>query len=499
MDIGAHGLCWPSTTQTLTYNIGFEVSMRWTAHELAETVNGELLQAGQQLVETVSCKTPVQNSLFVPLTREAEAPEEIAWVIEGGVSAVLISDRTQQPSFDLAAAHGVTLVRVDAPVEALYRLARVCARRITRARIAITGSNGKTSTRAMTGTVLKAAFHPVVQTQHNFNGHVGLSLCLLNKPHDPEVAVMELGTMAPGEVRFSTSILAPTIAVVTSLGLEHLKHFHNLQNIAKAETEAFALLPESKDSLIVIPAGEPLLEAELPAGFRGRVMRIGESTTDDVQVSCGLTGERTSGSIRLPDDERISVSLPAFGLHHLRNAASAAAVGYHLGMSAAQIEAGLKNWQCVYKRGRVLHLGQHRIVSDCFTANPASMRSALISFGHWIEAEGLVSVAVLGGMVGLGEQSEPLHVELGQQCVDLRIDHLIGVGAAMVGTCKLAERSGALRSVEHVPAKSIDHATFTLRELLDRSDEPMLILVKGSREYQLERVIRAICGSSVLL
>jgi UDP-N-acetylmuramyl pentapeptide synthase len=194
----------------------------------------------------------------------------------------------------------------------------------------------------------------------------------------------------------------------------------------------------------------------------------------DVEV-----GMPTRCEIALPDGEVVELALRTFGAHNARNAASALAVGHHLGIDRAAMVQALDAVEPVGDRGRVHAFGHHLLIADCYNANPGSMDVALRSLAA---LEGYTKVAVLGDMLELGPTEDELHAGVGSLCKELGIDHVLGFGPR---SRHLAEAAGG----EHFD--DIDPLVGHLRALLDRNDRAA-VLFKASRGLKLERSIEAL-------
>ncbi|MBC8074239.1 MAG: UDP-N-acetylmuramoyl-tripeptide--D-alanyl-D-alanine ligase, partial [Deltaproteobacteria bacterium] len=233
--------------------------MRWTPEELTTAAVGRLLRRGSRdVVGTFfDTRSPLAGGLFVPVVAARDGHDFIAAAIAGGAAAVLVAAGRTVPPGD------VTVVEVDDTIAAFQRLAADRRARLDVPVVAISGSNGKTTTRAMIAAVLGSANHRVLCTQGNFNNHLGVPTTLLGEPESPTAMVIELGMNAPGENGLLAAIVQPSIAVITSIALEHLEFMGSIEAIAAAEAEPIAHLRPG--GVVVVPSDEPLLRPHLPA------------------------------------------------------------------------------------------------------------------------------------------------------------------------------------------------------------------------------------------
>ncbi len=456
--------------------------MRWTPAELAHAAAGRLLREGASPIEGafIDSRSPRAGGLFVPIVAARDGHDFIAAAIEGGASAVLQARGRELPPGE------ATVVEVEDTLLALQALAR--AARASRATqvpaVAITGSNGKTTTRAMVEAALSSHYGSVLATQGNFNNHLGLPLSLLGEPHAPEAEVLELGMSAPGENDLLASIVQPQIGIVTSIALEHLEFMGSLEAIAKAEAEVMAHVADT--GALVIPSDAPLLDAEIPAAYRPRVLRVGPDANADLRIAEVEVGERTRCVIAMPGGERVALRLQTFGAHNARNAASALAVALHLGLPFSPVVDALEAVVPVGDRGRLKSFGEHLVIADCYNANPGSMQVALESLAALRETREGPLIAVLGDMLELGPTEGALHREVGALAAKLGVDAILAYGK--LGDAYVA---GAAGIEGRFFAEDLDALVATLREQLAGA-EPGAVLLKGSRGMRLERVLAAL-------
>ena len=458
--------------------------MRWTPETLASVAGGVVRKRSARPIATsfIDTRSPRLDGLFVPIVAARDGHEFIQDAIGGGASAVLIGRGRPVPGGD------VTVVEVDDTYQAFVRLAQDARAHVTGPVVAITGSNGKTTTRALIAAVLSGAGRRVLATRGNFNNHLGVPLTVLDEPHDPDAMVVELGMSAPGENATLAAIVRPTIGVITSIALEHLEFLGSLEAIAAAEAETVDYLPD--DGVLVVPDDEPLLRPHVPGRFRGRVLRFGSTARADVRVVAVTPGPRTFVELDV-FGQTLRTHLRVFGSHNGRNAAAAVAVGHVLGADPEGMAAALETVEPVGDRGRVFSWGDHWVIADCYNANPGSVEVALRSLAQLRGVRAGPLVVVLGDMLELGPRSEELHAAVGSQAAELGVDAMVTVGLASRHAALAASRGGV--DAVHV-GDDLEQAVAKLRQhLCDR--EPGAVLVKGSRGLKLERVLERLSGS----
>jgi UDP-N-acetylmuramoyl-tripeptide--D-alanyl-D-alanine ligase len=462
-------------------------SVRWTPESLAAAADGRLLRSGGRPIHTafLDSRQPRRDALFVPIVAARDGHDFMADAIAGGALAVLIARGRTPPAGE------VTIVEVDDTLAALGRLASDARRRIVGPVVAITGSNGKTTTRAFIEAALGSALDPVLCTRGNLNNHLGVPLTLLDEPHDPAAAVIELGMSAPGENDQLAQIVEPSVHVITSIALEHLEFMGSIEAIAAAEAEPIRWLRASADGrgpALVVASDEPLLAEHVArADPSVRVIRFGPlgsgATVEILEVEVGVP---TRARLRVADVGEIELRLRTFGAHNARNAAAAIAVARHLELPLDPVIAALERVEPVGDRGRVRELGSHLLIADCYNANPGSMAVALDSLAQLRTRRSGPLLAVLGDMLELGPDELALHAELGERAVALGLDGLLGIGPRSEAAVTAARAAGL--AADHLASDQVDEAAAWVRDRL-AGRENGAVLFKASRGIRLERVL----------
>jgi len=473
--------------------------VRWTPQTLAQAAGGRLVNVGEGPIETafIDSRTPRPGGLFVPIVAARDGHDFIAAAAEAGASASLIGrGRTPPPE-----AAGLTLVEVEDTLAGLSALGRDAREHIAGPVVAITGSNGKTTTRAFVEAVLATRFDALLSTRGNFNNHLGVPLSLVDEPHAPNAAVLELGMSAPGENDQLASIVRPNVHVITSIALEHLEFMATLEAIAAAEAEPIAHLqpgPDGRPPALIVPVDELSLGPHLPPADAGvRVLAVGPrdagaSLSPGLELAVAIAevevGARTRVVLEVRGHGALELRLATFGAHNARNAASAVAVALALELPLAPLVAALEAVAPVGDRGLVQALGEDLLIADCYNANPGSMAVALDSLAALRAGGRSPLVAVLGDMLELGPQAAALHREVGAQAGALGLDAVLAVGPLAAEIAAGARAAGVAR-VDHLAATDEDAvagAAAWVRDVLVGGRGA--VLLKGSRGIRLERV-----------
>jgi len=342
--------------------------------------------------------------------------------------------------------------------------------------LAITGSNGKTSTKDFSASVLGRKFR-VSKTQGNFNNHVGLHRTILDATSKDEVAVWEIGMNHPGEVAPLAKIAAPDAAIITNIGVAHIEFMGSREAIAQEK----GMLAEAigSDGTVILNADDPLMEG-IARRTRARVVFAGikNGTLRATEI------EQSSGGSEftiLEDAHRCRAQLSVPGLHMIENALLAVAAGRAFGVPLEGCAIGLATAPLTKARLQIKEVNGVQFLDDSYNANPDSMKAALRTLVE-LHADGK-KIAVLGEMRELGSETERGHQEVGQEAAALEVDHLIGIGEMGAVIADAAERAG-LKNTSTVGSTS--EAAEILLKIAEPGD---LVLIKGSRLARTEDVI----------
>ena len=392
--------------------------MTCTAKELCAATGGTLVQDGEgfSCVSTDSRRVE-QGCLFIPLVGERfDGHTYLTQALESGAAGCLCSRLPE------ALVPGKFYVQVEDTLRALGQLAGWYREKFPIPVVQITGSAGKTTTKEMVAAVLSQRYD-TLKTQANYNNDIGTPLTLLNLTPQHEAAVIETGMNHFGEIRYLGGLVRPDIAIITNVGDAHIENLGNTrQGILQAKCEIFEHLPP--DGLAVLNGDDPLLNTvALPQTVlrcgRGEGCQIRVTDVDDCGIegiSCTVTTAR--GSYRLH-----TASPGAYMIYPM---AIAAAIGEVLGLTAAEITAGVASYVPTGSRMRVLHLPEGRLlIDDCYNANPQAMTEALKLLSVTPSRRRL---AVLGDMGELGELTVSAHRAIGVLAGELHIDAVIAVG-----------------------------------------------------------------------
>jgi UDP-N-acetylmuramoyl-tripeptide--D-alanyl-D-alanine ligase len=368
------------------------------------------------------------------------------------------------------------LLRATDPLQAYQALAAKYRRSLTLKVLAITGSNGKTSTKDFAASVLARRFR-VTKTEGNFNNHVGLPRTILEATSDDEVAVWEIGMNHPGEIAALSEIAVPDAAIITNIGVAHIEFMGSREAIAM---EKGALVEAvGRQGTVILNVDDPFSEG-IAARTRAKVVFAGTTGGAVQAIEIRQTAEGAEFTI-VEGAHRCRAQLPVAGSHMVQNALLAVAAGRAFGLSIEECAAGLAAAPLTKARLQIKDIGGVQFLDDSYNANPDSMKAALRTLVE-LDAEGK-RIAVLGEMRELGVESERGHREVGETAATLGVDQLITIGDVAELIAEGARTAG-LNKISS--ARSTGEAAKLLGEIAEPGD---LVLIKGSRAARTEEVI----------
>ncbi len=377
---------------------------------------------------------------------------------------------------------GVTVVLVEDTTRALGRLAAYHRQRFAIPVVAVTGSNGKTTTKEMTAAVLGTRWR-VLKPEGSFNNQWGLPLTLLRLGPEHEVAVLELGTNRPGEIAELAALAAPTVGVVTTVAAVHIEFLGSLDGVR--EEKAALVRALGRDGCAVLNADDPRV-AGMARDTAARVLTYGRTATAAVRAVEEVEDEAGLRVTLENLGRRQTVRLAFAGRHNVSNALAAAAAGLALGLELEEVARGLEAARPVKGRCVWRPAGGVVVLDDTYNANPASVRAALDTAGA--HRRGRRLVVVLGDMLELGAAAEEEHREVGRAVAAAGADEFVGLGPHMALAVEAARQAGLGQAWA---APTADDAVAYLLKRLVPGD---LVLVKGSRGMRMERVSDALVG-----
>ncbi|KIL52191.1 UDP-N-acetylmuramoyl-tripeptide--D-alanyl-D-alanine ligase [Jeotgalibacillus soli] len=456
--------------------------MKRTVAQLAEVL--ELQQPDDVFCEvivegaSINTRTLVEGNLFIPFKGEkVDGHQYVKQAFVNGAAATLWQEGVPNPP------ENVPVLIVKDPELALQKLARIYRMESDFKVVAITGSNGKTTTKDMIAGVLSTQYK-VQKTEGNLNNQLGLPLTLLGVKEDTEVAVLEMGMSGFREIALLSEIAQPDIAVITNIGESHLQDLGSREGIAKAKFEITEGL--SDEGILFYYGDEPLLQelVDKASGLQAASYGYGEQNglyPKELKVT------EQGSEVLLTSGRDQYIQVPVLGRHNVLNALAAVRVGLHLGLSLSSIARGIKSMKLTGMRmERVEGAKGEIIINDAYNASPTSMHAA-IQFAEDMTAAGK-KIVVLGDMLELGDEEAAFHRKIGNEIRADRIDYVLTYGDRAHLIAEEAAKhfpSGRVRSFRQDKEELIK----IIKQLTAEND---LVLVKGSRGMALEVVVEAL-------
>ncbi|MCE4957617.1 UDP-N-acetylmuramoyl-tripeptide--D-alanyl-D-alanine ligase [Macrococcoides caseolyticum] len=437
-------------------------SLQW----IAEQTNGTLIGNNQEvIIEGVSIDSRHINEgvLFIPFKGEnVDGHHYVKQALESGAHAALWQSDVEVPQ-------ELPLVVVEDTLIALQSIAKAYLNEVHPKVIAITGSNGKTTTKDMVEAVLAPNFK-VKKTQGNYNNEIGLPLTLCQLDEDTEISILEMGMSGFGEIEFLSELAQPDIAAITNIGESHMRDLGSRAGIAQAKFEIIKGL----NGPLFYDGDEPLLQA-LVAKSEGTFKKIGFNEDNDYYIHALQTSDRR---ITFKVDD-YTFSVPTLGAHNARNATIAIAIGRLLGLSDETICSNLNQLQLTNMRMEQM-IGQNksRLINDAYNASPTSMRAAIDTLSI-IDIQ--KKIIVFSDVLELGPDSKAYHTAIGEYFKDKGIDMLMTVGQ---DAFYIAEAARPFTNATHYDSKE------ALEQALVKELNPnTVVLFKASRGMALETII----------
>lgn len=435
------------------------------------------LDGAVRLNVTTDSRKPVTDGLFVPLAGEHfDGHAFLREAIQNGASAAFWTLSRPVPA-DLPA--GFPLLFVRDTLRALQSLAKAYLYRTQPKIIAVTGSNGKTTTKDMVASILSRRFK-CYKTQGNHNNHIGVPLTILTMPEDTEVLVLEMGMNHFGELTFLSQLARPDIAIITNIGESHLEYLGSRAGIAKAKLEITNGL--KKRGTLIIDGDEPLLTNVHTNAFK--IIKCGYGEENDWMITDAEPHIEGYGFSLNHGDEQYFV--PVLGKHNVKNAVYALTVARILGMNPRSVEEGLKHLQLTEMRfERLVGFGGSTIINDCYNASPSSMKASVETLKALPGFD--KRVAVLGDMYELGKDEKKMHRSVADVLTP-PITHVVTIGSKGAWIADPLRERGD-NGVIVRSFSSQEEAQHYLAGLLD---DRTVMLFKASRLMELERLVAAL-------
>ncbi len=438
--------------------------------ELAQWTGGRLVGADASVTSVaIDSRLVSEGALFVALSGErADGHDFLAQAAANGATAALV----ERPLLNAP----LPQLSVASTLDAIGHIATMLRSERTSTVLALTGSNGKTSVKALLKAILERVA-PTYANAGNRNNEIGMPLALIDEPVDARFAIYEMGAGQSGDIAYLAAIAKPQVALVNNIGPAHLERMGSLLGIAQTKGAIYDALPA--DGTAVINADDAFGAWFAQRAGERTIIRFGLEADADLRAA-DLRCRSESSQFRLvaPSGE-VAVELPLAGRHNVSNALAAAGMAMAVGASLSVIAEALSEARPVSGRQtRYQFANGGELIDDSYNANPGSVSAAIATLAQ-LNSEALL---VLGDMLELGPQEAELHADIGRRARDAKLAGLLTVG-------RLAEHASRAFGVgaEHFADQSSLIAALGMR-----LKPGVVCLVKGSRGSAMDRVVAAL-------
>jgi len=458
-----------------------KVEFQATAGMISDWVGGTLVQGGRDKRIGAICtdsRDLGQDSLFVPIKGERYDGHGFIEMLvnSGSISAYL----TMKKEMLFPERPEIAAILCKDTLKAYGQMASIQRKNMRAKVIAITGTNGKTTSKELIWSILEKKYS-TLKNERNYNNEIGVPYTLLGLREDHEWAVIELGMNHAGEIDILSRISSPDIALITNIGEGHLEFLGSVENVAEAKLEIMNGM--KRGSTIFLNRDTDcygILEAK--AGEMGfKILTFGLSENADYSPD---SYELFRDSIQIIYNNN-SYKIPLFGIHNAYNVMAAVAVADYLGVETEFVKAALAGFKNVDMRSQIIDAG-YIIINDSYNSNPLSAKYALRSLKEIFP--GQRKIAIFSDMKELGKKSDKYHTELGKHVAESGVDLLLTWGEMSENTTAAALENGMKRDTAiHFNEK---------KELIEFAQNNIeinnVILIKGSRSMKMEEVAEAL-------
>jgi len=459
--------------------------MEGQAKDCINAIEGKLLQGNPDYPfrgVSINSRTVSKGELFVCIKGERfDGHDFLSDVISREAAGIILSEPNKLSGNSGQAIGEPFVIQVSDTLKALQDLASYQRKRFPFKVVAVTGTNGKSTTKEMIASILETKFK-TLKTQGNLNNHIGLPLTLLEREPSQEVGVLEMGMSAAGEIKRLAEIAQPDIGVITNVSEGHLVQLKSLRNIQSAKGELFDSL--TKEGTAIVNADDPLV-LELAQSLRARTVTFGIDQPADVRASEIESKDNLGFRFKVKlFDKTFFVHLPYLGYCNIYNTLAALATGYSMGIQEDAMTRGLENYQRMSQRNELTRHKGVDLINDSYNANPRSMTEALKTLDNF-QTQGR-RIFVIGDMLELGDLSLPAHKNLGEKISRSKVNILVTVGELASLSAKrvqalAGEKIQVLEFKEHQEA-----AEYLIREA--KSGD--CVMFKGSRGSAMEKILQ---------
>ncbi|MFH1888603.1 MAG: UDP-N-acetylmuramoyl-tripeptide--D-alanyl-D-alanine ligase [Candidatus Omnitrophota bacterium] len=449
-------------------------------NELIESSGGRLIRQGCDTLITgisIDSRTIKPREAFIAIKGDnLDGHEFIREAIKKGASCIVKERNKKIRCNDKR----VTFIEVRDTARALGEIARFWRRQFPVPVIAVTGSNGKTTTKEMTAHILSAKLK-VLKNEGTKNNHIGVPMTLLELNGTYDVAVIELGANHFGEISYLCGICEPNMGIITNIGPSHLKYFHNLSGVLK---EKYAMI-DNLDSprIAILNSDDNILKKKIFSGCaRGITLCFGIKNPCEFMAS-GVRGFNNKTGFCVNKKYKFTLNTP--GYYNIYNALAAIAAARIFGMTYRDIRSRLNNFSFPQGRLEVMESKGVRFIDDTYNSNPHSLKQALNTLANF-KTKGR-KIFIMGDMLELGIREEGFHRQAGREAIRC-CDVFITVGSLSRLAAKAAGGPRLKTKAIFTCRNSAQARRVLFNNISPGKDD--LVLIKGSRRMKMEEIIR---------
>lgn len=454
-----------------------EIRMKMQLSEVAHALGIESEDRYDQITITsvsFDSRSLEQGALFVPLIASNDGHEFVEAAKQNGACAALWQKNHENRP------QGIPLLIVDDTLEALQKIGKYYLQKINPKVVAITGSNGKTTTKDMIAAVLSTQFN-VAKTRDNFNNHIGVPMTVLSMEPNTEILVVEIGMDHFGELDHLVHLVDPDVAVITMIGEAHIEFFKTRDRIADAKMEITHALKE--DGVLVYNGDEPLLiERAEKLDFETKTFGTGANV--DLQAQ-NIVSDAEKTSFRVKQWPELNFTIPMIGAYNVKNALAALCVGSEFQIDPRSMVKALEHFDLTKNRTEWVKASNGAdVLSDVYNSNPTACAEVLTAFQN-AETTGR-RYAVLGDMLELGEQGPKMHAGLADKIDPKKVDEVFLCGPLMKNLAEALTDKFDQGKIHHYETSEKEQLVSDLKERLRSED---MVMLKGSHGIHLEDVL----------
>jgi len=481
-----------NSTNTMNPTNSNRMAAKWgeiAAKEVVSALGGRQISGSpDELMRGLSTDSRriVPGHIFLALSGERyDGHNFLAEAVNAGAAGVIVESGTAMPK-ELQT-DNLVVITVPSTLKALGDLALWWRKQWGARVIAITGSNGKSTTKEMAASILSLKAS-TAKSPGSFNNLIGLPLTILSLEEHHKMVVLEMGTNRPGEIARLTRIAEPDIGLITNVARAHLEGLGDLNGVVKEKGELLRVMPEESTAIL---NGDDELTARLASTFQGPIVAFGLGKMNQVRAeNIKNIGDCTQAFDIYINNERVRVKINLPGIHNVFNALGGAAIALCLSISNELIAQGLEDFRSLKGRLQIVDLeGGIKIIDDSYNSNPSSLRAALQTIKDLIVKRHALVVG-LGEMMELGKEAPGYHFDAGQLVAGMGTRYLVVLGEHSRQVIEGALKGGMDITQTYLAANNaemIDAIKANVRE----GD---IVFLKGSRRVALDKVVEDIKG-----